>query len=134
MDNFELIKRNTDEIIGEEDLKTLLKKKKKPVAYLGTAPTGRPHVGYFVWALKVADLLKAGFHVKILLADLHAALDNTPWSVLEKRYVFYSKIIPLLIQAMGVNTKELEFVKGSEFQLEKDYVLDLFKISNKYHF
>ena len=48
MDRFELVSRNTAEIIGEEDLKKLLKGKKKPSVYIGTAPTGRPHVGYFL--------------------------------------------------------------------------------------
>ncbi len=114
-ERLELIKRNTEEIIGEEELKRLLKEKKKPVVYWGTAPTGRPHVGYFLPALKIADFLKAGFHVKILLADLHAALDNTPWPILEKRYDYYSKIIPLMIKSIGANTKELEFVKGINF-------------------
>ena len=66
-EKFKLIKRNTKEIVTEEELKNLLKKKKQPVVYLGTAITGRPHIGYFVWALKLADFLKAGFKVKILL-------------------------------------------------------------------
>ena len=127
---FELIKRNTDEIIGEEDLRKLLKKKKKPVVYWGTAPTGKPHVGYFLPALKIADLLKAGFHVKILLADLHAALDNTPWIVLEKRYDYYSKVIPLMIKTIGADTKELEFVKGSDFQLKPEYMFDVLQMSS----
>lgn len=126
----ELIKRNTDEIIGEDELKKLLKEKKKPVVYWGTAPTGRPHVGYFLPSLKIADLLNAGFHVKILLADLHAALDNVPWPVLEKRYNYYVAVIPLMIQAMGVSTKELEFVKGSDFQLKPSYMLDVLRLSS----
>src|SRR4030042_1444888 len=100
-EKFELIKRNTAEILGEDELKKLLIKKKKPVIYWGTAPTGKPHIGYFFPALKIADLLKAGFKVKILLADLHAALDNTPWSILEKRYEYYSKVIPAMINAIG---------------------------------
>src|SRR4030043_2474761 len=99
-EKFELIKRNTAEIIGEDELKKLLIKKKKPVIYWGTAPTGKPHVGYFIPFLKIADLLKAGFKVKILLADLHAALDNTPWAVLDKRYNYYAAIIPLMVQAL----------------------------------
>jgi len=127
---FELVKRNTEEIIGEAELKKLLKDKKKPVVYWGTAPTGRPHVGYFLPALKIADLLKAGFHVKILLADLHAALDNTPWLVLEKRYDYYAKIIPLMIQSVGANIKELEFVKGSDFQLKPEYMYDVLQMSS----
>jgi len=126
----ELIKRNTEEIFGENELKELIKKKKNPVVYWGTAPTGRPHIGYFLPALKISDFLKAGFKVKILIADLHAALDNTPWIILEKRYDYYKKIIPLLIKSMGVDIKNLEFVKGSEFQLKPEYVYDLFQLSS----
>lgn len=125
-----LIKRNTEEILGEDELKKLLKEKKKPVVYWGTTPTGKPHVGYFLPMLKVADLLKAGFKVKILLADLHAALDNTPWEILDKRYDYYARAIPAIIKAIGVDVKNLEFVRGSDFQLSKGYVLDLFKLSS----
>ncbi len=126
----ELVKRNTDEIITEDELRDLLKKKTRPVIYWGTAPTGRPHVGYFLPFLKISDLLKAGFKVKILLADIHAALDNVSWEVLEARYKYYEKLIPLAIKAIGVDTKNLEFVKGSDYQLKKDYVYDLLKISS----
>jgi len=129
-EKLKLIKRNTVEIIGEEDLKKLLLEKEKPVVYWGTAPTGKPHVGYFLPALKIASLLKAGFYVKILLADLHASLDNTPWSVLEKRYDYYAKVIPLMIQAIGVDTKDLEFVKGSDFQLRPEYMFDVLRMSS----
>lgn len=125
-----LIKRNTAEIIGEESLLKLLQSKKKPVVYLGTAPTGKPHVGYFIWGLKVSDLLKAGFKVKILLADLHAALDNTPWSILDKRYDYYKAVIPEMIKALGADTKDLEFVKGSEMQLKPEYMYDVLQLSS----
>lgn len=129
-ERFELIKRNTDEIIGEEDLKKVLKEKKKPVVYWGTAVTGKPHIGYLFPALKMADLLRAGFKVKVLLADLHGALDNCPWEVLERRYAYYEKIIPLMIQSMGVDIKDLEIVKGSEFQLKPEYMFDVLKMSS----
>jgi len=128
-EKFELIKRNTEEIISEKELKELLVKKKKPVVYLGTAITGRPHVGYFMWVLKLADFLRAGFKVKVLLADLHGALDNCPWVDLEKRYDYYENVIPLMFKAIGVDTKELEFVKGSEFQLKPEYGFDILKMS-----
>jgi len=80
--------------------------------------------------LKVADFLKAGFKVKILLADLHAALDNTPWPLLEKRYEYYSKVIPMLIKSVGVDVKNLEIIKGSDFQLQHDYVFDVLHMSS----
>src|SRR3989344_9153492 len=129
-ERFKLIKRNTEEIIGEEELKKKLALKKQLVVYWGTAPTSSPHVGYFLPMLKIADFLKAGFKVKILLADLHAALDNTPWAVLEKRYEYYSEIIPLMIKAIGVNTKDLEIVKGSDFQLKAEYMYDVLQMSS----
>ena len=124
-----LIKRNTAEIISEEELKNLLAKKKTPVVYLGTAVTGRPHIGYFVWALKMSDLLREGFKVKVLLADIHGALDNTPWPLLEKRYNYYELAITGLFEALGADLSKLSFVKGSDFQLKKDYIFDVLKMA-----
>src|SRR3990172_9824865 len=126
-----LIKRNTEEIIGEEDLKKILKQKTKPVVYLGTAITGSPHIAYFTWVMKLADFLKAGFKVKVLLADLHGALDGTSWDILDKRYKYYEKVIPLMFESVGVNTQNLELVKGSDFELKKEYTLDLLKLATK---
>jgi len=129
-DKIALISRNTQEIVSEKELKTLLKEKKQPAVYLGTAITGKPHVGYFVWVLKLADFLKAGFKVKLLLADLHGALDNCPWDVLDKRFEYYSHVILKMFDSIGANVKNFEIVKGSDFQLDKDYVLDLLKLSS----
>lgn len=129
MDKFDLIVRNTEEIIGEDELRELLKSKKKPSVYIGTAPTGRPHVGYFIWLLKLSDLLNAGFKVKVLLADLHGLLDGTPYESLELRYRYYSEIIPEVIRAMGTNPKNLEFVRGSDFELKGDYMMDLLRMA-----
>ena len=125
----ELIKRNTEEIVTLEELEKLLKRKKKPVVYLGTAITGRPHIAYFLWIHKLADFLKAGFKVKLLLADLHGALDNTPWDVLDARYNYYKKLMPLMFKSVGADVKNFEIVKGSDFQLKKEYVLDVLKMS-----
>ncbi|MCK9568324.1 tyrosine--tRNA ligase [Candidatus Pacearchaeota archaeon] len=129
-ERFELVKRNTEEIITEKELKDLLAKKKKPVIYWGTAPTGKPSIAYLFPALKISDFLKAGFHVKILLADLHAALDNVPWNILEKRYDYYEKIIPLIIKSMSGDVSELEIVKGSEMELKPEYMYDVLQMSS----
>ena len=125
----ELIKRNTEEIVTLEELEELLKKKKKPVVYLGTAITGRPHIAYVLWIHKLADFLKAGFKVKLLLADLHGALDNTPWDVLDARYNYYKKLMPLMFKSVGADVKNFEIVKGSDFQLKKEYISDVLKMS-----
>jgi tyrosyl-tRNA synthetase len=124
-----LVRRNTQEIVTPEELRKLIETKKQPSVYLGTAVTGRPHIGYFVWGKKIADFLQAGFKVKILLADVHGALDNCPWELLEKRYEYYKIVITEMLKSAGADVKNLEFVRGSDFQLNRDYMLDVLKLS-----
>lgn len=128
-EKLELITRNLQEVIGREDLGDLLKKKKEVSVYWGTMPTGSISIAYFFPMLKVADFLKAGLRVKILLADLHAALDSVPWEILEKRYAFYEAAIKKILTTIGVDLTKLEFVKGSDLQLNKTYFHDLLKMS-----
>jgi len=130
-EKFNLIKRNTQEIVTEKELKELLEKKKKPAVYLGTAITGKPHIAYFLPMLKLADFLKAGFKVKLLLADLHGALDGTPWDILEKRYKYYAKVMPLMLKAIETDTSNFEIVKGSDFQMDKNFFFDVLKMSTE---
>ncbi|MBI2663116.1 tyrosine--tRNA ligase [Candidatus Woesearchaeota archaeon] len=125
----ELIKRNTEEIITEKELIDLLTKKKKPSVYLGTAVTGQPHIAYFIWVLKLSDFLRAGFKVKLLLADLHGALDNTPWDKLDKRFKYYKEVIPLMFKSINTDIKNFEIVKGSDFQLSSKYFFDVLRMS-----
>ncbi len=125
----ELITRNLQEIIGLEDLHKKVKENKEISIYWGTMPTGSVSIAYFFPMLKVADFLKAGCKVKILLADLHAALDSVPWEILQKRYDYYEEAIKSILRTLDVDLKKLEFVKGSEIQLNKKYFEDLLKLS-----
>lgn len=128
-EKLDLIKRNTQEIVTEKELEKLLKTKKQPSVYLGVSITGKPHIGYFMWVLKLSDFLKAGFNVKLLLADIHGALDNTPWDLLENRLKYYSIVIPAMFKSIGADIKNFEIVKGSDFQLGKKYTMDVLKIA-----
>jgi len=127
---FELIKRNTEEIVSETELKKLLKEKKEPIVYWGTAVTGKPHIAYFFPLLKLSDFIKIGFKVKVLLADLHGSLDGTPWIVLEKRYDYYEQAITEIFKSLGTDLKKIEFVKGSEFQLNPEFSFDVLKMAS----
>jgi len=129
-EKFELIKRNTAEIIQEDELKKLLKEKKNPVVYWGTAPTAKPSIAYLFPLRKLSDFAKAGFKIKVLLADLHGALDGTPWTVLERRYDYYKEAITQIFKVLGTDLKKIEFVKGSEVQLKPEYSYDVLKLAS----
>ena len=128
-ERFELIKRNTQEIVKEEELRKLLEEKENPVVYWGTSVTGKPSIAYLFPLLKLSDFSKAGFKIKVLLADLHGALDGTPWTVLEHRYDYYKEAISQIFTALGTDLKKIEFVKGSEFQLKPEYAYDILKMA-----
>jgi len=130
MDKLELIKRNTEEIIAGDELKELLNKKKSPVVYWGTAPTGKIHIGYYIPMMKIRAFLKAGFKVKVLIADLHAYLDDqkTLWNQLDIRSEYYKLAVKAMIDSLGVDSSKVEFVKGSDFQLDNEYVLNVLRM------
>ncbi|KAI0015671.1 tRNA synthetases class I-domain-containing protein [Xylariomycetidae sp. FL0641] len=126
-----LIKAHMAEVLNPEIIDHVILTEKRPLkVYLGTATTGRPHCGYFVPMVKVAELLAAGCHVKILLADIHAYLDNmkAPLELVEQRTKYYEFVIKSLLRAIGVDITKLEFVKGSSYQLNQDYTMDRFKL------
>ncbi|MFT4260920.1 MAG: tyrosine--tRNA ligase [Candidatus Woesearchaeota archaeon] len=129
-EKYELITKDLQEVVGEEELKEILKKRNLRV-YLGTATTGKPHFGYFVPMMKIADFLKAGAEVKLLFADLHGYLDNmkSDWDLLEKRTRFYELVIKGMLSVVGAPLDKLEFVKGTDFQLSEKYTLDMYKLS-----
>lgn len=126
---FELIKRNLQEVLGEKEILAILQERDLKV-YWGTAPTGRPHVGYFVPMTKIADLLSAGCEVTVLLADIHAFLDNmkAPIELVKHRTVYYENCIKSLLKALNVPIDNLKFVVGSSYQLTPEYSMDNYRL------
>jgi len=128
---FELITRNLQEVMDEKQLKEILEKRDLSL-YWGTAPTGRIHIGYLIPFAKLADYLEAGCEVKILLADLHAFLDSqkTPWELLDARVKYYENIIKETLKALKVDVSKLKFVKGTDYQLTREYCLDVYRLAS----
>ena len=72
VDKLEIVKRNTAELISEEELAELLREKEHPKAYIGFEVSGFLHLGTgIICVRKLADLSDAGFEVVIFLADWH---------------------------------------------------------------
>lgn len=59
-------------------------------------------------ALKLADFLRAGAHVTVLLADIHGFLDNlkAPIEIVQYRAEYYRFTITALLKAVGVDTSK----------------------------
>lgn len=123
-ERIKLIKRNAVEVVTEEELKQILETKTKPITYTGYEPSGPLHMGHAVTIMKLKDLERAGFKVKILLADVHALL-NKKGTVEEIKE--QCKIWEKSMKAMGL--KNPEIVLGSEFQYDKEYINDLHSIA-----
>lgn len=128
-DRFKLVKRSTAEIVTEGELMELLREKRKPAVYIGRATTGPLHLGHLISIGKLLDFGRAGFEVKILLADIHAALDDlkAKWEDLDKRVNYTRRCVELSFD-WGKNKPK--FYRGSDFELKHNYVLDVLKISS----
>lgn len=126
-----LIVRNLQEYLGEDRIDEVLKTRDLKI-YWGTATTGKPHIAYFVPMSKLADFLNAGCEVTILFADLHAYLDNmkAPWELLKLRTEYYEHAIKGMLESIGVPLEKLKFVRGTEYQLSKEYTLDVYRLAS----
>ncbi len=124
-----LVTRNTAEVVTEEELDDLLDG--DPTIYIGYAPTGEMHIGHFTTIRKLADFLRADLDVKVLIADLHAHLDDekSPFELLDARTAYYREAIGGMVEAAGASPDEIEFVQGRDFELSSEYSLELLRMA-----
>ena len=121
-ERFNLIKQVGEEIVTEEELKQLLKDKKRFVAYDGFEPSGTDiHIAQgLLRAININKMIKAGAHFKILVADWHAWANNKMGGDLEK----IQKVGKYLIEvwrACDMDMDNVEFVWASELVKDDDY-------------
>ncbi|WP_435126067.1 tyrosine--tRNA ligase [Halobaculum sp. D14] len=121
MDAHELITRNTSEVVTEEEVEALAADPDGKRVYVGYEPSGVLHIGHMLTANKLIDLQDAGFEVVVLLADVHAYL-NDKGTFAEIRET--AERMKQQFVAYGLDEDSTEFVYGSSFQLDDDYVLD----------
>ncbi|MEF8881210.1 MAG: tyrosine--tRNA ligase [Halapricum sp.] len=130
-ERLDLTTRHTQEVVTEEELEELFKERENPRVYIGYAPTGEMHIGHFTTMRKLADFIRAGLDVTVLIADLHAHLDDekSPFDLLEARSRYYEEAIRAMIEAAGADPDAIEFVRGREFELDEEYSLELLRMA-----
>lgn len=126
MDRLALIKRNTEEIVTQDELDRLIEAKESPTAYVGYEPSGKIHMGHVLTVNKLIDLQNAGFQVTVLLADVHAYLNEKGTMEEVRKIADFNKECFI---ALGLDESNTNYVYGSDFQLEHDYMLSVLKLA-----
>ena len=128
MDAHELLTRSTAEVVTDEELAAIAADPEGKRAYVGYEPSGVLHIGHLLTANKLLDLQEAGMEVVVLLADVHAYLNGkgTFEAIRETAARMQEQFL-----AYGLDPARTEFVYGSSYQLEEDYLLDLLALATE---
>ncbi|MFC7073656.1 tyrosine--tRNA ligase [Halovenus rubra] len=130
-ERLDLVTQYAEEVIEEDELRELLEAEDDPSVYIGYAPTGEMHIGHFTTIRKLADFLQADLDVTVLVADLHAHLDDekSPFDLLDARTEYYQEAIEGMVEAAGANPDDISFVRGMDYQLDEEYSLELYRMA-----
>ena len=125
----ELVLRNVEEVVTEEELEDLLKEKENPTVYQGFEPSGFMHIAQgMVSARKIKDLQEAGFTVKIFLADWHAYINNKLNGDIELIRTCGEYLKDAFL-ALGVDPDKTEFILATEIMDNMDYWSTVLRVS-----
>lgn len=111
----DLVRQVGEEIVTEDELRGLFQTKTHPVAYDGFEPSGIAHLPFGVYrAVNVKDLLKAGIHFKLWIADWFGWINNKMGGDLEKIQKVGEYFIEVW-KASGIDPKssKVEFIWAS---------------------
>ena len=113
-----LIKRNLEEVLTEDELKSLIESGTPLKHYIGFEISGKGHVGWVYTMQKIKDLQDAGVEINILLADWHTWLNKKLDGTLEtaKRMAreYFEEALKACALCAGADPQKINFVLGSE--------------------
>lgn len=135
-EKFNLITRNLEETLTEEELKSLIGSGTPLKHYIGFEISGKVHLGTgFASMLKIKDLQEAGVQTTILLADWHTwlnkKLDGTLETARKMAREYFEEALKAAALCVGANPEKIDFVLGSELyeKLGPDYWANVIKVS-----
>jgi len=127
----EAIKGFAQEIITEDELRSLLETKKHPIAYDGFEPSGLAPLHFGLYRpIIIRELVRLGIGFKIYIADWFAWINNKMEGDMDK----IKKVGKYFIEvwkAGGVPDRGVKYVWASDLVHQKGYWEDVIKISKK---
>jgi len=121
------IARNTVETITLDELRSLLETKTKPRAYWGFESSGFMHIGLgLVCGSKIKDMIEAGFHFIIFLADWHSWINNKLGGKMENIRLC-GEYFKECFTALGI--KNVEYLWAADLAKDIEYWEKVIKIA-----
>jgi len=104
-EKLKLIKRNTEEILTEDSLKSLIESGTPINHYIGFEISGKIHLGTGLMCMsKVKDFMDAGINCSIFLADWHSWINDKlggDIKVIQKINRYKKELKELILQKMN---------------------------------
>jgi len=128
-DRYDLVCQVGEEIITDEELRTLLETHDTFVAYDGFEPSGNPHIAQgIIRAININKMTQAGAKFKMLVADWHAWANNKMGGDLD-RIKTVGKYLIEIWKSCGMDLDKVEFVWASDLIQDDDYWSKVMKVS-----
>ncbi|MBT4870105.1 MAG: tyrosine--tRNA ligase [Candidatus Diapherotrites archaeon] len=126
-----LVKEVGEEILTEEELRTLLETKKNPIAYDGFEPSGQMHIAQGVLrAININKMIDAGFTFKMWVADWFAWANNKLGGNLENIQVAGEYLIEIW-KTTGMNLDKVKFVWANDAMGDPEYWKIVMNVATK---
>ncbi len=135
MDRWTLINRNLDEVLTSDDLKALVDSGEPLKHYIGFEISGKIHLGTGLACMgKVKDLVDAGVHCTIFLADWHTWVNDKLGGDRERiRKValgYFKEGLAASFRCLGGDPAKLTFLLGTDlYHANDDYWTTLIDVA-----
>ncbi|MEM0027485.1 MAG: tyrosine--tRNA ligase [Ignisphaera sp.] len=125
-----LIKRNTMEIVTEEELRETFEEGKRLRGYIGFEPSGISHIGWLIWMFKFKDLVDAGVEMILFAATWHAWINDKLGGNMELIRAA-AKHVARVLEAIGVNMSRVKVVYAEELVERVEYWEKIIRIAKQ---
>lgn len=117
---------------SKEEIINLFQTKNNINILWGVQPRNLPNLEFLIPILQIIKFLKYGYRVTILLADIHELLDSPHLNlkILKNRCDAYKELISQFVELFDINSGNICYIYGTEFQTSSNYTLDIYKLSS----